>query len=121
MLIDSSFFAMMLVYRIDGTRLTLPLPTAQILSRLYMCKLEEWLQSPRHLPARCSLCHELYPQSARALLPCAHAPVRIDVHGQLRARHQPDPAWSLQQVCAWVGGSMGVYVCAFAFSVPVPC
>lgn len=70
-------------------------PKDKIVSRLYMCKLEEWLRVPRHVPARCALCHQLYPAAARALLPCAHAPVRIDVHGQLRARHQPDPAFSL--------------------------
>lgn len=70
----------------------------QILSRLYMHKLEDWLSSAKHVPHLCVLCGQLYPQSARGLLPCPQAPVRIDVHGQMRARHQPDPEWALQKV-----------------------
>lgn len=113
----------------------------QILSKVYMHKLEEILKhpplkshdspksaisegSPTEVPekvdttiCRCSLCDTLFARRHRPLLACNYSQVLVSRRGEAVTRHRIDKKWKLEKVWLWLSfRNLGTFCSVYSVS-----
>ncbi len=79
--------------RVDTARFDL-----QLVSRLYMHKLERFLSHSSHTIFECEWCGQLYGRRTAQVVHCARARPFVDAHGAIVAQHRPNPHFQLKKV-----------------------
>ncbi|OMJ85002.1 hypothetical protein SteCoe_13777 [Stentor coeruleus] len=69
----------------------------KLVSKVYMKKLEDFLEDESNIFTRCVYCNKLYTSAQREWMICEKAQIFIDFHGNVIAQHIPDRNWDMNK------------------------